>query len=373
MAERNIGDVFGERLSGWLMNKLPDAKSLKISDFTTPSGMGWSVEIVFFELEYSLGGQVIQQQCVLRRDAEHSPLILGTDLVRQAEAMQYIMHQSTLPVPQVIGVESSSEIIGAPFMVMLRMDGRSVQQNPNYNTQGWVYELPEANRAKLWTSGVCAIAQLHRLKANDSLSFLRQSQSGIAGLPQYLEWVREWYAWAVQGRKIPVAEAALDYLFKFMPANTTNSVLWGDPTPANCLFDDESNLVGLLDWELAGMGPGEIDLAWWLFMDQLMSEGLGYTRLAGLPSRQELIKCYENVAGRKVDNIEYYEVLSGLKMALVTLRSVDRSIESGRLELKWDNNAIRSNPSISLLAAKMGLEKAKNMDDFNVYISSLFA
>lgn len=366
-------DVICERLIPWLGKVLIGATDVKVSDFRAPAGMGWSVEILFFELSYCLNGKEIRRQCVLRREGQSSPLILGTELARQAEVMKHIGLNSELPVPEVLGVEVSQEVLGAPFMVMGRIAGRAVQQNPNYNVQGWVSELPEARRAEPWLNGVAALAQLHKLHADESTAFLRQSERGTAGLPQYLEWVKEWFDWAAQGRELRVAEAALSYLFESMPAAPSNSILWGDPTPANCLFDEQLNLVGLLDWELAGMGPGEIDLAWWLFMDQLMSEGLAYPRLVGLPNRYELIKCYEREAGRAVENIEYYEILSGLKMVLVTLRSVDRSVASGSLELPWDNNAVRCNPSTTLLARKLGMEVRNDNDDFNIYIKSLFS
>ncbi len=373
MTAQESGDAIRDRLTSWISRKLPGATRVEISDFQAPSGMGWSVEIIFFELSYYLGEQLHRQQCVLRREGQDSPLILGTDLARQAAVMQYVAEHSKLPVPEVLGMEASAKVLGAPFMVMARISGRAVQQNPNYNVTGWVSELPEGRRAEPWLNGVTALAQLHKIDADDPLTFLRQSERGATGLPQYLAWVKEWFDWAAQGRKIDVAEAALSYLLDFMPASTKNAVLWGDPTPANCLFDENLKLVGLLDWELAGIGPGEIDLAWWLFMDQLMSEGLGFPRLLGLPTREKLIECYEKEAGRAVENIEYYEILSGLKMALVTLRSVDRSIESGGLNLKWDNNAIRCNPSIALLARKLGLAEPTDNDDFNLYIKSLFA
>jgi aminoglycoside phosphotransferase (APT) family kinase protein len=372
MSAQDSGDAIRERLTRWLAGKLPGAKDLKISGFDLPSGMGWSVEILFFELQYSVAGSIQQRQCVLRRDVQDSPLILGTDLARQAAVMQHVAQHSTLPVPEVLGMEPASDILGAPFMVMERIGGKAVQQNPNYNVHGWVSELPEKRRAEPWLNGVKTLATLHQLQADESLVFLRQSERGAAGLPQYLEWVKEWSDWALQGREVAVINAALRHLFETMPTNVANVVLWGDPTPANCLFDENLNIAGLLDWELAGMGPAEIDLAWWLFMDQLMSEGLGYPRLAGLPNREALIQCYESEAGKAVDNIEYYEILSGLKMALVTLRSVDRTVASGKVDLAWDNNAIRSNPSISLLARKLGVSEPTDNSDFTIYIQSLF-
>ncbi len=34
-------------------------------------------------------------------------------------------------------------------------------------------------------------------------------------------------------------------------------------------------VVAVLDWEMASLGPPEVDLAWFLFFERFFSEGLG--------------------------------------------------------------------------------------------------
>src|SRR5215217_3666561 len=69
-------------------------------------------------------------------------------------------------------------------------------------------------------------------------------------------------------------------------------------------------LAAMLDWEMAALGPGEADLAWWIVMDSLLSEGLELPRLAGLPDRSESIEFYERARGRPVEHIDYYEIFA---------------------------------------------------------------
>src|SRR3546814_9369032 len=78
--------------------------------------------------------------------------------------------------------------------------------------------------------------------------------------------------------------------------------------------------------------PPEIDLAWWLYFDELLSITFGVKRLEGLPDRAETIAIYEKAAGRPVRDMDYYDILTGLRMGIVAIRQADRqiAIEIGR-------------------------------------------
>ena len=43
----------------------------------------------------------------------------------------------------------------------------------------------------------------------------------------------------------------------------------------NMIFDDDMNVVAVLDWEMAWLGSPEIDLGWWVFFDRYYTEGIG--------------------------------------------------------------------------------------------------
>lgn len=78
----------------------------------------------------------------------------------------------------------------------------------------------------------------------------------------------------------------------------------------------------VIDWEMAALGPAEVDVAWWLFFDDLFSTGMGVTRLEGLPDRLTSISWYESFAGRRLENMDYYDVLATFRMAIVGMRAV---------------------------------------------------
>src|SRR5690606_40823975 len=102
----------------------------------------------------------------------------------------------------------------------------------------------------------------------------------------------------------------------------TVSVLWGDPTPSNVLWREDLSVSGIIDFESVTLGPPEADLGWWLYMNNLLSEGYRIKRLEGLPSPEETIAMYEKALGRKVAHMGYYDILAAVRMALITVRSV---------------------------------------------------
>src|SRR3546814_11593360 len=95
------------------------------------------------------------------------------------------------------------------------------------------------------------------------------------------------------------------------------------------MFRPDGTVAALIDWELAALGPPEIDLAWWLYFDELFSITFGVKRLEGLPDRAETIAIYEKAAGRPVRDMDYYDILPGLRLGIVAIRQTDRPIAIG--------------------------------------------
>jgi aminoglycoside phosphotransferase (APT) family kinase protein len=225
---------------------------------------------------------------------------------------------------------------------------------PSYHVAGFLAEeLDEAQRAEVWFNGLAALAELHALDHRRGFGFLRRPNRGTRGFDQYLDWVRDWYSWMRGGRAYPIVDAALDHLFTNKPYDAPECVLWGDARIGNVIFDGVNTVAALLDWEMAALGPGEVDLAWWVVMDDLLSEGLELRRLAGLPDRSESIAFYEYVRGRPVKHIDYYEIFAALRFALVLIRAAERYRSVGVVAA--DTTFGSNSPPMRLLAQQLGL------------------
>ena len=142
-------------------------------------------------------------------------------------------------------------------------------------------------------------------------------------MDQYLGYLVEWHGQTGKGRPKPIIDAAMAHVLKNRPSDTDTTVLWGDPTPSNTMWRPDGSVAALIDWELAALGPPELDLAWWLYFDDLFSRRFGVTRLEGLPTRDESIAIYEKAAGRTLQNMDYYDIVVALRMALVAQEQLD--------------------------------------------------
>jgi len=291
---------------------------------------------------------------VIRRQNLGSDIFLESELELPTRVMAAVAahpQAAGIPVPRVIGLESDASLLGAPFMVMEQLPGRILPQSPNYNKEGWLAEMPAADRARVWRACLEMLARIHRLPLSE-FAFLDRPERGVAPLDQYLHWIEEWYQWARAGRPHRITDIAIEYLKANRPRETQASLLWGDPQPTNLLFLPDGSISGVIDWEMAVIGPPEADLAWWLFFDDLFSKGMGVPRLEGLPERAECIRLYEAALGRPVRNLAYYDILAAFRMAIVGMRSTDRQIQRGRIP---ETTTARENaPIVRLLAGLLG-------------------
>ena len=97
---------------------------------------------------------------------------------------------------------------------------------------------------------------------------------------------------------------------------------WGDPRLGNVLIDEAGWVTALLDWDRASLGGPLVDLGWWLLFDGLHGEDYGYPRLPGLGGRAETIERWHELTGLRADNLEWYEIIAALRLAIVRFRGV---------------------------------------------------
>ncbi|KJS05060.1 MAG: hypothetical protein VR73_13155 [Gammaproteobacteria bacterium BRH_c0] len=356
-------------LQHWLESKLPDVDNLTVSDLGDAKGGGWSARIMFATVTGNRQGQAFNRKLVVRFLPDYL-LFLGTNLEMQWRFCEAMNRHSDIPVPEIIGVENDAAVLGQPFYVMERLSGEVAAQSPNYNQEGWISELPVPQRNTLWRNALHTLAGLHRLDWRQGFEFLNQPQYGEPGIDQLLNWLVAWRDWAAKGRKLPVVDAAVDYLLRERPADAGVSVLWGDPTPSNVLWRDDQTVAGIIDFESVTLGPPEADLGWWLYMNNLLSEGYRIKRLEGLPSAEESIAIYEEALGRKVANMAYYDILAAVRMAIITVRSVDLHISLGHIAA--DNNSYTNNPVTAYIATKLNLPVPEIGEDFHTFTANIF-
>jgi aminoglycoside phosphotransferase (APT) family kinase protein len=358
----------GELMARWIERKLE--RPVERVDFMDgPSTAGFSSATLLAQIVFGSPHPESSRDIAIRLHDSRPGLFLGGDLTLQWKMIENMASRTEIPVPLPVGYEPDASILGAPFTVVSKVPGRVAPQVPNYNTGGWIFDLPIQERDRVWRNALETLAAIHRVDWRKGFEFLAKPRRGRNGLEQMLDWIEEWYSWSRCGVVHSNVELALNRLRQNQPANAPDGVLWGDAAPNNMLFGADLEVTAVLDWEAAALGPGEADLAWWLFYDEYLSAGFSIPRLQGLPDRRSSIEIYENALGRPVQNLEYYELLAHTRNAILSLRSVNRQIERGTIDA--DSTATTRNPTSRMLALKLGLPPPEIGSDYAKYLEAV--
>jgi aminoglycoside phosphotransferase (APT) family kinase protein len=346
--------VTREILQTWLAHQLPTADSVVVDAVQTPANTGFSAETLMFDATWHESGAAgRRRERLVAKVAPTGFQIFPEPRFAEQFRLLRILAETPIPVPVVHWHEPDPAVLGAPFYVMGRVDGDVPTDMPPYHTGGWVTEVSPVERERMWWSGVSILTQVHALDiAGLELDFVDQLSYGQTGLRQRLAYYEHYLEWAYAG-SVPVAQAALAWLHKHRPAEDSRpALLWGDSRIGNIIYSG-GRPTAVLDWEMATLGQSEEDLAWFLLLDRHHSEGVGVARLAGFPDAAATIARYQQLTGRVLAHMDYYEVLSAMKFAVVMARI-------GQLFIHYelvppDNDFPYNNTATQLLAKILGL------------------
>ena len=102
------------------------------------------------------------------------------------------------------------------------------------------------------------------------------------------------------------------------------AVSWGDARLSNTICDDTGMIVAAIDWEQACICPAEADFGWWLATRRQTLEVQGVKadpELPGFDSRDQVIRRYQDMIGRKLHDLDWFEMFSMVRMACCILRT----------------------------------------------------
>jgi aminoglycoside phosphotransferase (APT) family kinase protein len=109
-------------------------------------------------------------------------------------------------------------------------------------------------------------------------------------------------AWAVEGRRLVAALRATD------PGDHATGLFHGDYQTNNILFDpDDGHVRAIVDWEIAGIGPVDLDAAWLSMMTDV--EAFDDARAATMQVRidpADIRSWYEAASGRSLADFDWH-------------------------------------------------------------------
>jgi aminoglycoside phosphotransferase (APT) family kinase protein len=284
-------------LATWMEHRYPDRTIGRI-ELRRPAA-GWSNETVLVSAQVSGRPErfVVRLPPLIASYPEH-------DLHAQAQ-VQRLLAPTPVPVPAVIAVEDDPAFLGAPFLVMQHVDGRAPGDAPGIDP--WITEASLAEQRSMHEAFVALLADLHGVEWNGSpvTSHLRR------GLTAELAYWSAYLDWASDGDPPRVLTDALEWCTKTSPGDEAvpASLLWGDARLGNVLYDEYRRVVAVLDWELASIGPAEMDVAWYLVLDELTTKAVG-TSVPGFLARDALLQAYQARLGRALEQLPWHEVFA---------------------------------------------------------------
>jgi aminoglycoside phosphotransferase (APT) family kinase protein len=329
-SDRALDKLAGD-LATWLATKIDADQPPAVTTIHRPQSGGLSSASVLFDAEWTLRGRSCGGSFVARMAPEDSsfPVFRTYDLVQQYQIIEQVAAASDVPVPALCWLEPDERPLGTPFFVMRQVAGRVPSDNPPYVFTGWLAEATPEQRALLARNTIQIIGEIHEIPG--VATKLPTLGGPGPALRRHVDEQHAWYRWALadDGFPIPVIERGFAWLAEHWPADPGPDVLsWGDARPGNIIYD-EFTPVAVLDWEMAALGPREIDLGWLIFLHRFFQDIGAMFEHPGLPDflrPADVLAHYREVTGHTPRDMEFYLTYAAVRHAIVMARIKRRMI-----------------------------------------------
>ena len=334
-----------EVMSRWLSTVLPGGATPEITVESGVDSNGMSSETIILTGRWDEDGERREQKFVARvAPAEQDvPVFSSYRMDHQFDVIRLVGEKTDVPVPPVRWLEPTGSVLGTQFFLMDYVDGRVPPDVMPYTFGGnWFADAPVESQRELQDSTVEVIAKLHAIPEPEKVFGFLDDGSEPNALRRNFNWLKSWYQFAVPdiGRSALV-ERSLEWLEENWPEDTaaTDSVLvWGDSRVGNVLYDGFKP-AAVLDWEMATLGPREMDVAWIIFAHMVFQELAGLAGLPGLPDvmREEDVRAvYTEHSGVELGDLNWFYVYSGVIWCCVFMRTTARRVRFGEMETPDD-------------------------------------
>ncbi len=309
-----------------------------VGDLRRPTA-GYASETVFFDVTWTGGAGECVAPGVIRMAPPDDGVFSHYDLVSQWQA-QMAAAAAGVPVAGPV-LETDPGWLGRPFVAMRRVEGHIV--GSVLHRDPWLRALGPDRQASVHRSFLTVLADIHRSDLTGAADVPRRDNQ------MELDFWGEYLAWSSDGHPVPVLVDALSWCRRNRPADEPPpALLWGDPRFENAVVDDELTVRAVLDWDMTSIGAPEHDLAWFTGLDLTMHRLFG-ERVPGFPDRAGTVALFEELSGRRVSELEWYETLAMVRSTAIMTRIGYLQQHAGRpVLLPTDDN-----PILDLLAERL--------------------
>jgi aminoglycoside phosphotransferase (APT) family kinase protein len=300
---------------------------------------GYSSETVVVGVGSRVAGVPSHTLLVFRLAPPAAGTFRDYDLVAQWQA-QIAARAAGVPVADPV-LETDPAWLGAPFLVMPRVDGHIVGAVAHLDP--WLTGQSRFDQARLYRGFLAALSAIHRADVSGAARVPRRDNG------DELDFWEDYLQWSSRGSPVATLVEALGWCRRNRPRTEPEpALLWGDARFENMVFSDDLRLLAVLDWDMSTVGAPEHDLAWFTSLDLTVQQLFG-TRVDGFPPRDETISLFEEGEGRSAQDLEWYETLAMVRSAAVMTRIGYLCLEEGEPPML----PIDDNPILDILRGRL--------------------
>jgi aminoglycoside phosphotransferase (APT) family kinase protein len=326
-------DALSVALRNWFADRVGAEGPVELTVSEGSTTGGFSSASILFDATWTVDGTTMSGAFVARTAPEESAMAVFAeyDMAGQYEVIKGVAELSDVPVPQLRWMEPDVSVLGAPFLVMDQARGEVPPDNLPYVFDGWVLEATPGQLRQLQDSSIEILTKIHGIADPESNFAALCPNDPSTALRQHVDAQRAYYRWALadDGIRVPLIERGFDWLEQHWPTDLGPNVLsWGDARIGNMMFQDFEP-VAVFDWEMAALGPRELDLGWFIFLHRFFQDLAEMAGLPGLPDflrRDDVVRTYEELTGSVARDLNFYLVYAALRHAIVIARVKRRSI-----------------------------------------------
>ncbi|RST31142.1 phosphotransferase family protein [Sphingomonas ginkgonis] len=291
-ADGRFADFDGAALADWLGEHVPEFGSLmQVEKF--PGGQS--------NPTYRIDGERLS--LVLRRKPFGDILPSAHAIEREYRLIESL-HPTGFPVARPYALCEDPEVIGAPFYLMERVEGRIFWS-------GLLPELAPADRLAAYEDMVDVLARLHSVNP-EAVGLADYGAPGNYFERQVRRWTKQYRA--SQTDEIAAVERLIDWLPASLPAQSRTAIIHGDYRIDNLVYAPAApRIAAVLDWELSTLGDPLADFAYLAMNWALPGDGsraqIGDVDLAAssIPGLDRIVERYCRATGRDgVPDLNWY-------------------------------------------------------------------
>ncbi|REC56685.1 phosphotransferase family protein [Rhodosalinus sediminis] len=342
MSDATASDIDADALARWLSARRPGPAAPHLVRI----GGGQSNPTWFVDWG--------EARFVLRKKPA-GPILPGAHAVEREFRVLDALRDTGVPVPRVRWLEEDPAVLGTPFYVMDRLEGRVFDD-------ARLPGVTPGERREMYLDMARTLARLHAVRP-DAVGLEDYGKPGNYFARQIARWTKQYEA--STGPRIAALDRLVDWLPRHMPEDDgAVAIAHGDFRIGNLMFHPtEPRVIGVLDWELSTLGHPLADLGFCVIPWHSAPEEYGGLlgtdwAAAGIPAPETFVAEYHAHARPTAELRPFHIAFALFRFSVIFVGIADRaragsaaSAEAATLAPLAERFAIRATEVIDAEAA----------------------